>query len=394
MQADRGSRVFYPELESLRGLAALAVSLCHVFNSAQRGAKDFGDFSFNDWSHFVLTSLLSSEGGVAIFFVLSGFVLSLQLGDEVTPMSWTKFAIRRIFRIMPACWASVVLAYLMLRVVHHQHPDIEMIAQGLFLYQSFSVPINPPLWSLSVEMTISALLPMMVAANMRFALVFQIVLVWIFYWASSLEGVPFFVPYFLAFQLGIMIPAMGRIIDRLNTYLAAALFGIALVAVMSATNLNWQGLILPKQQVQIEVIGAFYVVAYVYRRKSLSLTAFLNWEPVRFLGRVSYSMYVLNYPLLGVLWTRWGLHQPFSLPHMMLAATVFIPINIASAYVSYRLFEVPFVRWGKSLSGHLPWSSVLPGDLPAAASADRSAHRHARAVSSDWRSAPRGAALP
>ena len=342
---------FYPELESLRGLAALAVSLCHVFNSAQRSAKDFPDFSFNDWSHFILTSLLSSEGGVAIFFVLSGFVLSLQLGDEVTPRSWTAFAIRRIFRIMPACWASVALAYLVLRLVHHQHPDLEMISQGLFLYQSSSVPINPPLWSLSVEMTVSALLPLMVAANMRFALPFQIVLLWIFYWASGLEGVPFFTPYFLAFQLGIMIPAMGKIIDRLNAYLAAVLFVIALMAVMSATNLNWQGLIWPKQQVQIEVAGAFYAVAYVYRRKSLSLTSFMNLEPVRFLGRVSYSMYVLNYPLLSAFWVFFGgPHSPFSLPRMLLAAAIFIPINIAASAISYRLFEAPFVRWGRRIS--------------------------------------------
>jgi peptidoglycan/LPS O-acetylase OafA/YrhL len=354
LQTAENTRVFYPELESLRGLAALAVSLCHVFNSAQRAGKTYAEFGFNDWGHYVLTSLFSSEGGVAIFFVLSGFVLSCGLSDEVMPRGYASFAIRRIFRIMPAAWASIIFALLVLHLAHYPSPEWDKIANAAFLWTADGIPINPPLWSLSVEMTISALLPMMVAANTRFALIFQIVLAWIFYWASNLEGVSFFIPYLFAFQLGIMIPSMSQFVDRLNDRLAAIFLIVALISVMSATNLNWQGVIWPRDQVHFEIVGAFYVVAYVHCRKSASLTTFMNRTSVRFLGRVSYSMYVLNYPLLVLFWDH-GPHQPFNLWIMLKSAVVFIPLNIAAAWVSYRLFEVPFVRWGHQLSKRLLW---------------------------------------
>lgn len=343
-------RAFYPELESLRGLAALAVSLCHVFNSAQRNGTTFATFSLNDWSHFILTSLLSSEGGVAIFFVLSGFVLSQGLGDEVTSQSYAAFAIRRIFRIFPAAWASVCFSLLILHFVHHQNPEWNLIANAFFLYDANSIPINPPLWSLSVELFISALLPLMVAANARFSPVFQLVPLAAFYWISNIEGQLFFTWYLFAFQLGIMVPAGAAIVEKLNRWVAALLLVVALIAVMSATNLAWMDFVYRRTQVHIEVFGAFYVVSYVFGRKSESLIGVLHWSPIRFLGKVSYSMYVLNYPLLSVFWTRFGLHQPFILPHMLGAVTIFIPMNIAAAYISYRLFEAPFVQWGRHFS--------------------------------------------
>jgi peptidoglycan/LPS O-acetylase OafA/YrhL len=364
------TRVFYPELESLRGLAALAVSLCHVFNSAQRNGTSFATFSLNDWAHFVMTSLLSSEGGVAIFFVLSGFVLSLQLGDDVTPRSWTAFAIRRIFRIFPAAWASVCVALLVLHFVHHQNPEWDQIANAFFLYDANSIPINPPLWSLSVELFISALLPLMVAANMRFSPIFQLIPLGMFYWISNIEGQLFFTWYLFAFQLGIMVPTGAAIIEKLNRWVAGLLLVVALIGVMSATNLAWMDFFYRRTQVHIEVFGAFYVVSYVYSRKSERLTHVLHLSPVRFLGRISYSMYVLNYPLLSWFWAMaGGPHPPFWLKYMLPHAAIFIAMNIAAAYISYRLFEAPFVRWGQQLSKRLFWRPLPPSAAPASSPA-------------------------
>jgi peptidoglycan/LPS O-acetylase OafA/YrhL len=355
-------RPFFPELESLRGLAALAVSLCHIFNSMLPPEKNFADFGFQSWAHYVLTSLFSSEGGVAIFFVLSGFVLSLGLGYTVSPRNYATFAVRRIFRILPAAWASVVLMILIRHFYFRLGTPWDYIANGLFLYDADAVPINPPLWSLSVELSISALLPLMVAANSRFSPVFQIALLLMLYWLSSLVGLPLFIRYLFAFQLGIMLPLTKPLLAMTNRYLAVGLFVIALAAVMMPTNFTWHGLIEVRTQTHIEVLGAFYVAAYVYCRKSETLTALLNASAARFLGRISYSMYLVNWATVqlgGWMLGIFGSGAMFNLWTMLGAAAMIIPVNIALAYIGYRLFEVPFIRLGHSAAKWIMASTEL-----------------------------------
>src|SRR5690242_16187456 len=90
-----------PYLDSIRGLAALIVVICHVLSTDRRlpvpnvaGFKIFWATTF----------------AVSVFFVLSGLVLYRQLQRE--KLDYVSFLIRRFFRLFPACIVAVTVSYL------------------------------------------------------------------------------------------------------------------------------------------------------------------------------------------------------------------------------------------------------------------------------------------
>ena len=95
----------YGELDGLRGLAALAVFLSHV--SLMLPAPSF----FERAALTPLHVLWDGAAAVDLFFVLSGFVLALPfVGDTARELSYPAFMLRRALRILPAYWASLLLA--------------------------------------------------------------------------------------------------------------------------------------------------------------------------------------------------------------------------------------------------------------------------------------------
>src|SRR3954449_8100195 len=102
---------FFPNLEAARGIAALMVALFHVgqayfFNSAglQRTliAPSVKTPEFS-WSDQLFRILGNGPGAVVLFYVLSGFVLTLvlQQGAERGVVKASRFFQARIFRIYP-----------------------------------------------------------------------------------------------------------------------------------------------------------------------------------------------------------------------------------------------------------------------------------------------------
>jgi peptidoglycan/LPS O-acetylase OafA/YrhL len=144
----------FPCFDGLRALAALSVLLTHVaFASGANSAHILGAF------------FARMDGGVAVFFVLSGFLLYrpfivAHLGDQPRP-STGPYLWRRFLRIYPAYW-------LVLTVVVYVFGDNE-IAGGktFFLYYSllniYSIGhVFGPLlqsWTLSTEVAFYVLVP-------------------------------------------------------------------------------------------------------------------------------------------------------------------------------------------------------------------------------------------
>ncbi|GAB6903952.1 acyltransferase family protein [Kineosporia succinea] len=129
-----------PALDGLRGLAVLMVVVSHVSSYHAE---------------------LLGPAGVAIFFVLSGFLItSLLLAerDRFGKISWTDFYARRALRLFPALLLLVVLTPLVLWVA--KDPRLHSILPGLlstvFYVQDFEsatghVSVLAHAWSLSVE---------------------------------------------------------------------------------------------------------------------------------------------------------------------------------------------------------------------------------------------------
>ena len=114
----------YEELDSLRGIAALIVLISHilfVFSTIENEIKS--NFSY-------LSPLWNGHSAVIMFFLLSGFVLSLPF-EKNNKFSYPKYLIKRICRIyipyiLVLC--SVLVIKIMLQSKIGTVPDLQQWA--------------------------------------------------------------------------------------------------------------------------------------------------------------------------------------------------------------------------------------------------------------------------
>lgn len=102
------STQYLPELESLRGLAALMVLAFHYDAMLLR----FASPRAGEWCTPFYAFVRGGHSGVNLFFVLSAFLLSLPFlasGSGGPPVSLRRYARRRALRILPLYYVMVVI---------------------------------------------------------------------------------------------------------------------------------------------------------------------------------------------------------------------------------------------------------------------------------------------
>jgi peptidoglycan/LPS O-acetylase OafA/YrhL len=165
-----------PGLNGLRALAALSVFGVH-FNQIVQLDGDLGPFN--------LYRLLSNgDHAVSLFLSLSGFLLSLPFWNRLVsgkPLpSIRNYLIRRLTRILPAYYVVLTVLVLLsgLWRVPGARVDILLHYTFLFNYTEFSIfSIDPPFWTLAVEMQLYLLLPVLFVLGRRLS---ERKLCWIF----------------------------------------------------------------------------------------------------------------------------------------------------------------------------------------------------------------------
>jgi len=134
-----------PELDSIRGLAILAVLFYH-------GLYWKVDLSpFSPFARVVLNTFRLGRLGVSLFFVLSGFLITgLLLDSRDRPDYYWRFYVRRALRILPAYLLTIVV------LASLRYAPAAFLVMSLAYLSNltplFGVPIAYPiLWSLAVE---------------------------------------------------------------------------------------------------------------------------------------------------------------------------------------------------------------------------------------------------
>jgi peptidoglycan/LPS O-acetylase OafA/YrhL len=349
-----GKSRFYTELESLRGVAAVTVVLFHIFGGRSPNPETLHQLDFTAVANLIATTLFAGTGAVTVFFVLSGFVLGESLCREpgLNARSYLEFIIKRAFRLLPAAWVSIALAIGLFAIRDVPIPW-DQLGPALALREQALPIFNGPLWSLNVEMWASAVFPLLVFANRLISAPFQIVILALLMWMSNTGGFPSWTVFFFCFQLGLMVgtvfvPAIARMSDRA----AFALFVLAVFAVLVPTNLNLLGFITTRDHTHIEGVGAAFVVGYILTPQGAWLSRALNVRPLRFLGRISYSLYVFHLPLTSwiLTWT-WAhvISQPYLAAQVVCVFTV-VPVCLIAGTLGYYLIEAPFLRLGRRIA--------------------------------------------
>jgi len=346
------SRAF--ELDGLRGLAALTVFFSHLAGLAPA-------FEASWPSHSVLHALWDGSSAVALFFVLSGYVLSLPF-TSATPKSLDLrgFFIRRVVRLYPAYWFALLVS-LGLRYLVLRHNNLAMFSvwagslwadpiSALELVKHFVMvaphinthAIDPVVWTLVYEMKLSILFPLLIVIVQRTSRPIYALLILA---AFDLVGLCFnMISVTALFVSGIYlakyrVPIIGWA-SRLSTKTSVVLLVVAFVLYENASIAGGLG----RFSSCITDLGALLLVILSLAFKPLSRLTTMH--PCRFLGDISYSFYLLHLPILlaviSALYPR--VHS------LTLCAAVALLSSFALSKLVFECIECPMRGLGKRLA--------------------------------------------
>lgn len=172
-------RLNIPYIDGLRGLLALWVVLGHARYEIQDSMV--GHSAFIQWmTHF------HEEAAVPAFIVISGFLLTLPLRNRESRERWNsiQFLKRRCMRILPIYYTLLVILFVIVRWQYVEHIPVTprwfpaiptewpaTLLSHVFLvhyWLPFANPsFDPPMWSLSVEWQLYMLLPLLIVPLYR-----------------------------------------------------------------------------------------------------------------------------------------------------------------------------------------------------------------------------------
>jgi peptidoglycan/LPS O-acetylase OafA/YrhL len=377
----------YDELDSLRGLAAMTVVITHFTNLF---LVQSGPFVW--WGQFIrsmgvtpLSVLFAGHEAVMLFFIHSGFVLSLQF-MKGRSINYGGFAIRRIFRIYVPYLVTLIVALACCGFLYGGHiadlsnwfntPWSEGISTNtvashvIFIGSFRSDRFDPVLWSLVHELRISFLFPFLVALllkgtwkrNLLAALAMSFVGT-----AGTLALLKFkihvdyllTVHYISMFIAGFLLaqninPIYGwyRRLGRLARLgLAGGGFCLYTFSHMLPGRLKYF------EDLPIATGATLMVITAVC---SIRTSAILRRPVLRFLGNISYSLYLYHAVVLLAL-----THLLYGKLPIGFVLAIAGAATILVSWLSYRWVELPAIRWGKLCSSRLEQRKVVePKVLP------------------------------
>lgn len=275
-------------VDALRGVAASTVVLFHAVEGGHiPNLIETVPSAFQ-------TFLRHGDFGVAIFFVLSGFVIAHSLGTEQLYLkSALRFMLKRSIRLDPPYWAAIAVAILFSitasMFVSNRSPETfsaPQIVSHLFYLQGLLgfKQINPVFWTLCLEIqfyTIYALL-LLTRANAVLIMAFCVSLLWPAGVGPAAPGV--FVEFWYAFLLGVGANSAWRNPVVRPWFLAYAAF-------IAATAVYHSNYFAP--------VCSATAICLLSVAIAEQLTQLLNWRWLQFLGAISYSLYLIHNPITG-----------------------------------------------------------------------------------------------
>jgi peptidoglycan/LPS O-acetylase OafA/YrhL len=348
-------------LDGLRGLAALGIVVLHVWMFDHGDAN--GGFNPQTVEDMAINEL---RLGVVLFFVLSGFLLyrpflAAARGERPFPVL-RSYARRRAARLLPAYWFALAGSFALLAWLEH---PLRTSARELPVFLLFSQNyltetakrLDPPMWSLAVEVSFYAALPLIGFLALRagprrrtqLALCGALALAGVAYTALSVAlafpwtataTLPIHLTEF-ASGMAVAVLLHGRGIAR-RTGLALVAAGALLVL----GNAAWHELTpdtATAQRILRDLPAAFGFALIVAAVAGAPLrNRALVAPPVRALGTLSYAIYLWHY--VAIMYLRAEGWWPADLVEaLVLTLLLTLPVSV----LSWFAVERPALRWAK-----------------------------------------------
>jgi len=344
-------RVVRPDIQFLRMVAVLMVTLFHFWPSRLPGGF----------------------AGVDVFFVISGYLISSSLVRSVqseSGLGLAKFWSGRVRRLLPAAILVSTVAFIALFVLVNPAQRISSIQHFVpsFLYYEniqlqfdsvdyFADP-NPSIyqhyWSLSVEEQFYLIWPIVLllawrafksVGKLRVVIVVATVISFSYglYLTFTNPAAAYFNSFSRAWEFGVgAILATVQFKRELRFGKTISIAGLALIG--SSTLLIDQSSHFPGYLALVPALGTALVI--LASAKGWLKTAY-SWRPFQFLGDISYSLYLWHWPVVVIL-TYWLAKHP---GNVQLAGALAVAVLLS--WLTKRFIEDP-IRFSRKLSAGKP----------------------------------------
>ena len=360
--------IYFPGLNGLRFLSALAVIITHVELMQDKLGLE------NLWDNLLIHNL--GVIGVSFFFVLSGFLITFLMIEEkksFNSFSVKSFYLRRIFRIWPLYFLILILGFFILPNITYIPFFSENLEFNfstnliiyLFILPNIALSIFPavPLigqsWSIGVEEQFYLIWPIIFKFFKNFNLILLMKLLLLFvlmkfvvllfslqidsYWLLVVKKNL----AMLKFE-NMIIGAMGAVIlIRKDKYIRYVFNNIALF--ISITGVFFSLYIIPDYlRDGLHILHALFFIIVILNVSS-NPKSFLKLENrfFNFLGRISYGIYMYH---LIIIYFTIKMLMIYEIYSKLLLYTISILITCIVSYISYIIFEKRFLNLKKKFA--------------------------------------------
>jgi peptidoglycan/LPS O-acetylase OafA/YrhL len=364
--ATAGQRIH--SVDGLRAVAFLAVFAFHTWEFAGRPEIP------------VLSSVVSQNVRPDFFVVLTGFVLFLPFArrpERMDEFETRSYLWRRMRRIVIPYYVALIYAVLL--------PQLLVVIMGVFGREASWQPtpslgdwlshltfshmfftehwssMNGSLWTMSLEMQLYLLFPLLLIAANRWgvrALIIAIVVSVIFriavavfvpgdtfpdqfLWSASGLG------RLMEFSAGMLAAIVAfRVAERIRRPHVFLLLGLMVVSYLVATAPAFKGAVLPVRELGLSTLFGSLLVLVL----SIPATGrVFGWKPLAYLGYRSYSMFLIHQPT--VWYVSEFLQKFLGVPEgpmlLLLLWTVGFGVVFAVGQLMFIAVERPCIDWAK-----------------------------------------------
>jgi peptidoglycan/LPS O-acetylase OafA/YrhL len=296
----------YPHLRRLTPLRFVAAIIVVIFHFG----KDVPAFN-NGWLQVV-----AQQGyiGVSFFFCLSGFIMGTIYGKRMNRFEKAEYWLSRVARIYPVYVLGLALA-----IMSQWKPGISAVILSSFALQAYvpgySLTLNAPGWSLSVEMFFYLLFPFLAVgltkSNLRFTAIAAILL-WVasqiltaYLFRFHYTGYPSkshdFIFYFPAMHLSEFVlgavtgAAFSPSVKKWKVGLGCVA-AFALVSIVVGLFPKFSLIPFPQNGLYAPIF-----LALICTLVSLPKIGLLENRQLITLGEASYAIYILQFPIISTL---------------------------------------------------------------------------------------------
>ncbi len=380
---------YLPGMDGLRAIAALAVFFVH-FNQQVGLRANFGAFDLE-------RLLANGNTGVALFFVLSGLLLSLpfwqaQLGEIQKPRL-RDYAWRRAGRIIPAYYFCLFTILFVKSMAGASPSWNNIISHVLFVYNVSDwniLSLNQPFWTLAVEAQFYIILPILFLALRKFrassaAVVIFLLIPALYYmnhWLVeyAVANATFPIHQKLIWPISLYLSGPNSFVLTYSTlgHLPHFLFGVLAARFflyLLKSNVAWPNgrgifdivialgtfaillilatpiddvLQLPHGRYNFPFIPLLLAIVVVSVPFSRIAKTVLTSRVIAWLGAISYGIYIFHYPVQKVIAQCMGWVDMSAPDNPLIFAATTLVATFTISQFSYAILEVPAMRWVKN----------------------------------------------